>query len=434
MEPWLATIVLFGLLLAGIAIGLHIAFVLTGLGILFTLLLWGPQGLLMIVSTAYGKGTDFILVALPLFLLMGYFLEVSGVADELYEMMNRWVGHIPGGLASGTIVVGAIFAAMAGISGAAIVSMGLVALPSMVKRNYDKRLTLGTICAGGALGILIPPSIVVIIYCSLTGESVTQLYSACLIPGILLTIMHIIYISVRSFLQPHLAPATKVRYTWREKFESLKAVIIPIIIIMLVLGTMYLGICTPTEAAGIGTLGVVISCAIRRKLTWENVKKASRGTFLVSAMVLWIIFGSFCFGRAYSIAGAADLITNMVVGLQIPPMSLIWAMMLILFILGMFMGTAEICVLTTPIFLPIIHSLGFDPVWYGVLFVINAEMGLLSPPFGMTLFWLKGVAPPEISMGDIYNSVWPFIAVQMACLFLVMYFPPIAMWFPSVIS
>jgi TRAP-type mannitol/chloroaromatic compound transport system permease large subunit len=151
-------------------------------------------------------------------------------------------------------------------------------------------------------------------------------------------------------------------------------------------------------------------------------------------MVLWIIFGSFCFGRAYSIAGAADLITNLVVGLNVPAMSFIWAMMLILFVLGMFMGTAEICVLTTPIFLPIIHHLGFDPVWYGVLFVINAEMGLLSPPFGMTLFWLKGVAPPDISMGDIYSSVWPFIGVQAACLLLVMYIPQIAMWFPSVLS
>lgn len=434
MEPWLATVLLFGLLLAGIAIGVHIAFVLTGLGILFTLWLWGPQGLLMIISTAYGKGTDFILVALPLFLLMGYFLEVSGVADELYEMMNRWVGHIPGGLASGTIFVGAIFAAMAGISGAAIVSMGLVALPSMMKRHYDKRLTLGAICAGGALGILIPPSIVVIIYSSLTGESVTRLYSACLIPGLLLTLMHITYISVRSFLQPHLAPPVRARFTWREKIDSLKAVVIPIIVIMLVLGTMYLGVCTPTEAAGIGTLGVVVSCALRGKLTWDNVKKAAQGTFTVSSMVLWIIFGSFCFGRAYSIAGAADLITNMVVGLQIPPMSFIWAMLLILFVLGMFMGTAEICVLTTPIFLPILHSLGFDPVWYGVLFVINAEMGLLSPPFGMTLFWLKGVAPPDITMGDIYSSVWPFIGVQAACLFLVMYFPQIAMWFPSVLA
>lgn len=399
MEPWLATILLFGLLLVGIAIGLHIAFLLAGLGILFTLLLWGPQGLLMIVTTAYGKGTDFILVALPLFLLMGYFLEVSGIGEGLYEMMNRWVGHIPGGLASGTIFIGAIFAAMAGISGAAIVSMGLVALPSMMKRNYDKRLTLGTICAGGALGILIPPSIVVIIYSSLTGESVAVLYSACLIPGILLTVMHISYITVRSFVQPYLAPPANVRFTWREKIESLKAVIIPIIIILLVLGTMFFGICTPTEAAGIGTLGVVISCAIRRKLNWENVKTAAQGTFTVSSMVLWIIFGSFCFGRAYSIAGASDLITNLVVGLDIPPMIFIWVMMFILFILGMFMGAAEMCVLTTPIFLPIIHSLGFDPIWYGVLFVMSAEMGLLSPPLWDDAFLAEGNCTPGNQYG-----------------------------------
>ncbi len=434
MDPSIATFLLFGSMIAAIALGIPVAFVLGGLGIVFTWFWWGPQGLLVIVSTAYGKGTDFILIALPLFILMGHFLEVSGIAEDLYEMMNRWVGQIPGGLASGTIVICAIFAAMAGISGAATVSMGLIALPSMLRRGYNKKLVLGTICAGGALGILIPPSIVVIIYASLTGESITVLYGACLLPGILLAGMHIAYITARAVLQPHLAPSSKGEYTWVQKIESLKAVIIPIIIILLVLGTMYLGICTPTEAAGIGTLGLAVSCALRRRLDWERIKRASKGAFLVSVMCMWIIFGGYCFGRAYSVAGASDFITNLVVNLEVPPLLIIWAMMMILFVLGMFMGAAEICVITTPIFLPIISALDFDPIWYGVLFVMNAEMGLISPPFGITLFWLKGVTPPEVTMGDIYASVWPFIGVQIVCITLVIFFPEIALWFPKFIA
>ena len=434
MEPSIVTFLLFGLMIAAIALGVPVAFVLGGLGIVFTWFLWGPQGLLVIVSTAYGKGTDFILIALPLFILMGHFLEVSGIAEDLYEMMNRWVGQIPGGLASGTILICAIFAAMAGISGAATVSMGLIALPSMLRRGYNKRLVLGTICAGGALGILIPPSIVVIIYASLTGESITVLYGACLIPGVLLAGMHIAYITARAVFQPHLAPSSKGEYTWAQKIESLKAVFIPIIIILLVLGTMYLGVCTPTEAAGIGTLGLAISCALRRRLGWEKIKRASKGAFLVSVMCMWIIFGGYCFGRAYSVAGASDLITNLVIGLEVAPLAIICAMMGILFFLGMFMGAAEICVITTPIFLPIICALDFNPVWYGVLFVINAEMGLISPPFGITLFWLKGVTPPEVTMGDIYASVWPFIGVQIVCITLVIFFPEIALWFPKFIA
>lgn len=214
MEPWLATTLLFVCLMGGIALGLPIAFVLAGIGVIFTLFLWGFQGFLMIALTGYDKGTDFILVALPLFILMGNFLEVSGMADRLYEMMYRWIGRIPGGLASGTIIICAIFAAMAGISGAATVSMGLIAVPSMLRRNYDKRTGLGTVAAGGALGILIPPSIIAIIYAALAGISVGQLFAACMIPGIILAIMFIIYLTTRCLIQPKMGPPTQERYKW----------------------------------------------------------------------------------------------------------------------------------------------------------------------------------------------------------------------------
>lgn len=434
MEASLGTALLFGSMLFFIALGLPIAFVLGGMGVLFMWLLAGTQGLFMVVSTAYGKGTDFLLVALPLFILMGNFLEVSGIADSLYGMIHRWVGRFPGGLASGTMVICAIFAAMAGISGAATVTMGLVAIPSMLNRRYDKRLVLGTIASGGALGILIPPSIIAIIYASVTGVSVSKLYSGCMIPGIILAGLFIVYITVRCLIQPNLGPPTEERFTWREKISSLKAVVFPVIIIVLVLGTMYAGICTATEAAALGAFGTAIACAIHRKLTWENVKLASQRSIVISAMCLWIVFGAFCFSRAYSLVGGADLITKIVLGLPIPPMGVIWAMMIIWFILGCFMETAGICLITVPVFMPIVDALGFDPYWFGVLFVVDSEMGLLTPPFGMTLFWLKGVVPPGITLFDIYRSIWPFVAVQGFCLILIMYTPQLALWLPSLMK
>ena len=434
METWLTTTLLFTILIGGIALGLPIAFVLAGIAVIFTLFLWGAQGLLMIVLTGYDKGTDFVFVALPLFILMGNFLEVSGIADNLYEAMYKWTGRIPGGLASGTVIICAIFAAMAGISGAATVSMGLIAVPSMLRRNYDKRTALGTVAAGGALGMLIPPSIIAIIYASLAGVSVSRLFAACMVPGIILAIMFIIYLTTRCLIQPQLGPPTQKRFTWREKFMSLRAVVFPAIIIFLVLGGIYFGIATPTEAAGVGAFGTVIACAFHRKLTWTNVKLAVQRTFSVTAMIMWIIFGAICFSRTYSVAGASELITSVVTGLDVSPLTIIWAMMFIFFVLGMFIETSGICMITIPIFLPIVYTLGFDPLWFGVLFMVNTEMGLISPPFGMTLFWLKGVVPPEITMGDIYRSIWPFVIIQIACLFLMMYVPEICLWLPSILE
>jgi tripartite ATP-independent transporter DctM subunit len=434
VETWLTTTLLFAILIGGIALGLPIAFVLAGIAVIFTLFLWGAQGLLMIILTGYDKGTDFVFVALPLFILMGNFLEVSGIADNLYEAMYKWIGRIPGGLASGTVIICAIFAAMAGISGAATVSMGMIAVPSMLRRNYDKRTALGTVAAGGALGMLIPPSIIAIIYASLAGVSVSQLFAACMVPGIMLSIMFIIYLTARCQIQPQLGPPTQEKFTWREKIVSLRAVVFPVIIIFLVLGGIYFGITTPTEAAGVGAFGTVIACAFRRKLTWTNVKLAVQRTFGVTAMIMWVIFGAICFSRTYSVAGASELITSIVTGLDVSPLTIIWAMMFIFFALGMFIETSGICMITIPIFLPIVYALGFDPLWFGVLFMVNTEMGLISPPFGMTLFWLKGVVPPEISMGDIYRSIWPFVIIQIACLFLMMYVPEICLWLPSILE
>jgi len=431
VEPWLVTVVLFSVLIVAILLGLPIAFTLGGIGVIFTLLLWGVGGLGMIASTLYAEGMSFILTAVPLFVLMANFLEVSGIADELYDMMSRWLQRIPGGLASGTVIICAIFAAMAGISGVATVTMGLIAIPSTLSRGYDKQMVTGTVAAGGALGILIPPSIVAILYGSITGTSVGQLFMGGMVPGILLAIIFIIYITIRCLIQPKLAPPSEERFTWVGRMASLRGVIFPVILIVLVLGTIYTGICTPTESAGIGALGSIVCCAVHRKLTWRNVKTATLRTLNITVMCVWIVFGAHCFQAIYIVGGASEFIFGLVGGLSIPPLGIIGIMMFIWLILGMFMDPLGMLMVTIPVFIPIASALGFDPLWFGILFIINCEMAYITPPFGFNLFYMKAIVPPEITMGDIYRSIIPFVICQLACLILVMFFPQIALWLPG---
>ncbi len=432
MEPWLATLVIFSVLIILLLLGLPIAFTLGGIGVIFTLLLWGSKGLPMISSFLHGEGMNFILTAVPLFILMANFLEASGIAEALYDTMYRWLHNIPGGLASGTVIICAVFAAMAGISGVATITMGLIAIPSMLRHGYDKRLTTGTVAAGGALGILIPPSIIAILYGSITGTSVGGLFMGGLIPGLLLAVLFIVYITVRCLLQPKLAPSLKEKvFTWPEKIQSLKGIIFPFILIFLVLSTIYLGICTPTESAAIGAFGSIICCAIYRKLSWQNVKTATLRTFNITVMAVWIVFGAASFQAIYTVGGASQFILGLVSDLAVPPIAMIGIMMFIWFFLGMFMDPVGMLMITIPVFSPIVSTLGFDSLWFGILFIISSEMAYITPPFGFNLFYMKAIVPSEISMVDIYRSITPFIFCQVACLILVIFFPQIALWLPA---
>lgn len=431
MEAWLLTLVFFGSLIVGLFLGLPIAFVLAGIAIVFIALLWGGSGLLLVFSTAYGKGTDFVLVALPLFILMANFLEVSGIADGLYDAMYRWFAGVNGGLAMGTVIICAIFAAMAGISGVATVTMGLIGIPSMMKRGYDKELVTGTVAAGGALGILIPPSIIAIVYGAAASVSIGKLFMGGVMPGILLSILFIIYIAIRCKIQPKLGPASPTQFTWREKISSLKAVIFPLLLIILVLGSIYTGVATPTEAAGIGAFGSLIACALHRSLTWENLKRATLRTVRLSSMCMWIVFGAGCFSHIYIGSGASAFLSSLIVEATIPPMAIIWIMMFIYIILGMVLDPIGMCLITVPIFVPVVAMLGFSPLWFGVLFIVVSEMAFITPPFGFNLFYLKSIVPPSITVADIYRSITPFVFIQFLCLVIVLYLPQIALWLPS---
>ena len=433
MSIEMITLLFFGSLLFFLVLGLPLAFVLGGVSVIFLYFTWGPDAFYMVASQIWSTMGNFTLVAIPLFVFMAMVLERTGVAKDLYRMMYLWWGGLRGGLAIGTLGICAIFAAMCGISGAAVVAMGTIALPSMLERGYDKRMVLGCINTGGGWGILIPPSILMILYSLITGVSVGQMFAAGVLPGILLMVLTCIYIIVRCYFQPHLAPALPKdeRASWREKMLALRAVILPIIIVVVTLGSIIAGVTTPTEAAAVGVFGALVSALVYRKFSWELMRDASIRTFKLTGMIMWILFAAHAFSAAYQSMGAQELIEGMITGIPGGPWAVIITMMVIVFFLAMVLDPVGIMLITLPVFLPIVQSMGFDPVWFGILFVINMEIGYMTPPFGFNLFYLKGIVPPDITMKDIYWSVIPFVIVNIIGMGIIMLFPQIATYLPN---
>lgn len=435
MSIELLTVLFFLSLLVFLLLGLPLSFVLGGVSIVFIYFTWGPEAFYMVAAQTWGTMNKFTLVAIPLFIFMAMILERSGVANDLYEMMYLWFGGLRGGLAIGTVVICAIFSAMCGISGAAVVSMGTIALPSMLKRNYDKRMAVGCINSGGGWGILIPPSVIMILYALISGESVGRLFAGGVFPGLMLLILVSSYIGIRCFLQPHLGPAlpAEERGDWKRKLTALRAVILPIIIVILVLGSIIFGITTPTESAAMGVLGALISALVYRQLTWKVMMEANVRTLKLTGMIMWILFGAYCFSAAYHGMGAPQLIEDIMGHIPGGPWGTIIFIQIVIFLLAMVLDPAGIMMITVPIFLPFVIAHGFDPIWFGILFIINMEIGYMTPPFGFNLFYMKGIVPPSITMGDIYRSVIPFTIVESIGLALVMIFPEIATWLPNAV-
>ena len=432
MSIELLSILFFGALLVFLVLGLPLSFVLGGVSMIFLYFTWGPESFYMVAAQTWGAMNKFTLVAIPLFIFMAMLLERSGVAKDLYEMMYLWFGPVAGGLAIGTVVICAIFSAMCGISGAAVVSMGTIALPSMLQRNYDKELALGCINSGGGWGILIPPSVIMILYALISGESVGALFAGGVFPGLMLLILVSCYIAVRCYFQPHLGPALpkEERGNWPKKLAAMKAVILPIIIVVMVLGSIIGGITTPTEAAATGVLGAIISALVYRQFSWSLMKEAAMRTLRLTGMIMWILFGAYCFSAAYHGMGAHHLIGNLMQHIPGGAWGSIIFIQFIIFLLAMVLDPAGIMMICVPVFLPIVKAHGFDPLWFGILFVINMEIGYMTPPFGFNLFYLKGIVPSGITMGDIYRSVIPYTLVEATGLALVMIFPQIAVWLP----
>ena len=429
----LLTVLFFGLLFLFIMLGVPLAFVLGGLSVIFLYFEQGPIAFYLIASKMWDLMETSSLIAIPLYVFMAMILERSGVAHDLYRMMHLWWGGLRGGLAIGTVLICTIFAAMSGISGAAVVTMGTIALPQMLERGYDKRLALGAINAGGGWGILIPPSILMVIYALITEVSVGKLFAAGVGPGLLLFLLVSIYIGVRCRLQPHLGPAlpAEERGDWGEKFRALRSVVLPIFIIFIVLGAIFAGFATVTEAAAVGVLGALVASAVNRRLDFRLIREAARRTFRLTTVITWIVFAAHAYSTAYTAMGAESFITGLTEQIPGGKWGALTFMMFVLFLLGMVLDPVGIMLITLPVFLPLVNAHGFDPIWFGILFVVMMEISYMTPPFGFNLFYLRSVAPPEVSMKDIYWSVGPYTVVELAGLFIIVLFPAIALWLPG---
>jgi tripartite ATP-independent transporter DctM subunit len=435
MDVGLSTFVLFSSLVLLLVTGLPLAFVLGSIAVIFTYFLWGPYALAAIPANTLGVMQNFILSAIPLFIFMGLVLQKSRLASAMYDAVHKWAGGLRGGLAMGTVVICMAFAAMTGTSGGATVSMGVIALPSMLERGYSRSIVIGCIAAGGALGILIPPSVLMIVYALFANESVGALFAAGVFPGLLMGGVFIGYIAIRCFFQKDLGPAIPLgeRASWPEKLQALRGVVLPVALIFVVLGAIFFGVATPTEAAAIGALGSLICAAISGGLSWTVFKESSYDTLKYSCMVVWIIIGGSCFASLYTAIGAVDFIQEIVNALPVSKYVILLGIQVSFLILGMFMDPGAIIMICTPVFVPLIKSLGFDPVWFGILFIMNMEMGYLTPPFGFNLFYMKAIVPPGVTMTEIYKAIIPFVLLQALCLLIIVIFPEIALWLPRMI-
>jgi len=415
-------VILFGFLILFLVMGMPIAFATGASGMIGLLIIWGPSNTFLVAARALQNMNSYTLVALAPFILMGMVLERSGIGRELFDAVYQWAGSFKGSLAVTTVIVCAIMAAMTGV--------GLIALPAMLKQNYNKHLALGACCAGGSLGVLIPPSVIFIIYGACTNTSIGKLFMGGFATGGLLALIYIIYIVIRSYLDPAFAPPLHKddQLPFAEKVRLLKGIIAPIVIVVVVLGAIFGGFCTPTEAAGVGAAASLLFAASRPNFTWAMFKGIMLDTVKVTCMVMWIIFGSSFFVAVFAGAGGSALVENLLltgVGNRYVILAII---MVILFILGAFMDTIAIVLLCAPIFTSVITALKFDPVWFGILFNVNLQIAYISPPFGYSLFYLKGVSPPGITTADIYGSVVPFIGLQILCLYLIIQWPVLATW------
>ena len=433
MSVELLTLLFFGALLVFVLLGTPLAFVLGGISVIFLYFEMGPIGFYLLASKMWESMANPTLMAIPLFVFMAILLEKSGVANDLYDMMHVWWGGLRGGLAIGTVLICVIFAAMSGISGAAVVTMGTIALPKMLERGYDKKLALGAINAGGGWGILIPPSILMVLYSLLTEVSVGRLFAAGIGPGLLLFVLVSIYIGVRCAIQPSLGPALPIeeRAGWGPKLRSLKAVILPIGIVVIVLGAIFGGFATPTEAAAIGVFGAMFATVVNGQLSWNVIHSAALSTLKLTALIMWILFAAHAFSTAYTALGAQSLIQDLMAYIPGGKWGALAFMLLILFLFGMVLDPVGIMLITLPVFLPVVQAAGFDPVWFGILFIIMMEVGYMTPPFGFNLFYLKGVAPKGVTMGDIYSSVIPYVIVTLVGVLLIILFPGIALYLPN---
>ncbi|WP_370286187.1 TRAP transporter large permease [Pseudooceanicola nanhaiensis] len=402
----------------------------TGLvALVFTFGWFGPMALPLVTSRIFGFITEYSLVAIPMFILMAALLDRSGIARSLFNGMRILAGRLPGGVAVQTLIVAILMAAMSGVIGGEIVLLGILALPQMLRLGYDRSLSIGVVCAGGSLGTMMPPSIVLIIYGLVANASIADLFIAAITPALLLLGFYVAYVLFLCWRNPNLGPPMSREEAAQESvLSALRSLAAPLFIVFVVLGSIYGGIASITEAAAMGVSAVLIIALMRRELNLKMIQDSLVHTLETCGMIIWIGIAAAVLVGVYNLMGGNRFVAQAILGIEAPPVVIIMVMMLILLVLGMFLDWIGIALLTLPIFVPIVVQLGYDPIWFGILFAVNMQVSYLTPPFGPAAFYLKSVAPKEITLKHIYTALLPFIALQLVVLATILFFPPIATW------
>ncbi len=428
------SLLIVSVMVALLVIGVPLAFTTGAIAVALCLMIYGPQSLFLIGSRTFTFLDSYTLVSVPFFIYMAVILEKSGLATDLYNALNVWAGRVRGGLAIVTTGVGVVLAATVGVIGGEIVVLGLVALPQLLRLGYNRKLAIGTVCASGSLGTMIPPSIILVFYGITTGTDVADLFLASLMPGLLLAAIYIAYILIRCTLNPAMGPPPppeQLNMPLRQKFALLKGVALPLLIAFSVMGSIYLGVASVTESAAVGAVAVTLAVFLRGGLDVGMVRDAAWQTMSTCGMVMWLVLGTNALIGVYTIMGGIDFAKGLLTGLPFSAFVVLLIMMAVWIFLGFFIDWIGIMLLTMPIFIPAAKAFGFDLVWFGVLFNICMQIAYLSPPFAPAAFYLKGVAPKGMTLDEIFSAMWPFIGLQVIGLALVVYFPRIATWLPS---
>jgi tripartite ATP-independent transporter DctM subunit len=437
LSPELLIAVLFIGLIIGLLLGFPVPFVMLGVSMMVGYLGVGPGFFPMMILRVFETMQNYILIAIVLFVFMGIMLEQSGAAERLFTSIHVLLGGLKGGLALAVVVVCTIMAAATGIMGAPVIIMGLFALPEMLKRGYDRALSSGTICAGGTLGILIPPSIMLVVYGPMAGISVGKLFMGAIIPGLILSFLYILYILVKCYLNPRLGPALPAeerRIPVKKKFAMIFTSLLPTLFLVLaVLGTIFFGIAAPTEAAAVGAFASILLAWAYGRLRWQTLKDAVYRTLTVSSMILLIVAAAFVFTGTFMLVGGGDLVKDWLLGLPVGRWGVLIIMALSFFAFGLFMEWVGIVPILVPIFTPVIAALGFNPLWTALLFCVVMQTSFLTPPMAPALFYIKGVAGEELEFGaHIVKGAIPFIILQLIGVALIAFFPQLALWLPGI--
>ncbi len=437
MEWQLFLLLFFSSLLFLMATGIPVAFSFLTVNVVFMFIYWGgAAGLQQLIESLFVSVSTFTLLPIPLFVLMGEVMFRSDIAPKMMDVLDKWMGRLPGRLGLLAVGGGTIFATLSGASMASVAMLGGTLVPDMEKRGYKKAMTLGPILGSGGLAIMIPPSNLAVLLGAIGEISVAGILIAIIIPGLLMATLYATYIILRSWLQPSLAPSYEiVRTPWSDKLISMVKYVLPLgFIVFLVIGVIFAGVATPSEAAATGALGTLILAAAYGKLKWNMIKTSFASTFQVTVMIFMIIAGALAFSQIVAYSGASRGLVDFATNLPIPPLAIVGAMLLVSLFLGMFINLVAIMMLTLPLFVPVIIVLGFNPVWFAVLYLLTLEMGATSPPFGLALFVMRGVAPAGTTMGDCYKAALPFLGCDLIALLLILFIPAIAQWLPNLMS